>query len=399
MNRRPFFQHVTTHARTIILAGSLLAGTTSALWSQAKPARNQTQIKGLLVIQLGNGDVAGTASQMNATVVPGPLGTFDVEFNQRVGPMMKGATAEVVKFLRVRHGEKLPSGIKVELAFADKHSPKDGPSAAVVSALMADSIITGADLDQGFAATGDMTATGDVRPVGGIAGKVRGALKKKCSVIGVPKSNQVSIEDIYIIDGIKQLYDIQIFTLATFDEANALATSEKDEKIQKAIDDFALVQKALQRNPKLLANSKVKAKLKSIVQAVPNHLSARILFLHAIKRGPKSLSLPGSLTAIDKAARNLGKMLSDGTFFDTKNDVLRDFVSDMKRLRPMLDQRTKEFADTYEELADYLVEIRGRRQLNAQNKRVLDAHIRKVQAERDKLLNNKEIREELMIED
>lgn len=399
MNRRSLVQVVTKHARTIFLTGTLLTGITQPVWSQVKPARNQTQIKGLLVVQLANGDVAGTASQMNATVVPGPKGVFSVEFNQRVGPMMEGATAEVEKFLRVRHGEKLPSGIKVELAFADRHSPKDGPSAAVVSALMADSIITGADLDQGFAATGDMTATGDVRPVGGISGKVRGALKKKCTIIGVPKANQASVEDLYIIDGIKPLYDIQIFTLATFDEANALATSKREEKLQKAVDDFSMVQKALQRNPKLLANSKVKAKLKAIVQAAPNHLSARILFLHAIKRGPKSLSLPGSLTAIDKAANNLGKMLSDGTFFDTKNDVLKNFISDMKRLRPMLDQRTKEFADTYEELADYLVDIRGRKLLNPQMRRELNAHVSKVQTERDKLLNNKEIREELMIEE
>jgi hypothetical protein len=45
---------------------------------------------------------------MNATVVPGKEGAFSIGFNQQVGEMMESATVEVEKFLRVRHGDKLP---------------------------------------------------------------------------------------------------------------------------------------------------------------------------------------------------------------------------------------------------------------------------------------------------
>ena len=367
--------------------------------SATKPARMQSQIKGLLVVQLGGGEFAGTASQMNATVIPGKKGTFSIKFNQAVGSMMEKATVEVEKFMRVRHGDKLPVGHRIELAFSDKYSPKDGPSAAVVSALLTDSIITGEDIDPNFAATGDMTAAGEVRPVGGLSGKVSGAIKKDCKIIGIPAPNQNSIEDLYIIDGIRQIYEIQIFSLKTFDEAHDLAIAKRAKDLQTAIDEFANVQSALKRNPKYVHNSKVLAKLKAIVKLAPNHLSARILYLHGIKKGPKNLSLPGSLTAIDKASSRLGGMLSDGSFMDSgHDDVLRNFISEMKRLRSMLDQRTKAYADTYEELADFMRTIRGRKILSAQHRRELQGKVRRVDSERRKLLENKEIREELMIE-
>jgi hypothetical protein len=64
----------------------------------------------------------------------------------------------------------------------------------------------------------------------------------------------------------------------------------------------------------------------------------------------------------------------------------------------MLDQRTKAYADTYEELADFMRTIRGRKILSAQHRRELQGKVRRVDSERRKLLENKEIREELMIE-
>ena len=159
------------------------------------------------------------------------------------------------------------------------------------------------------------------------------------------------------------------------------------------------MQTALKKNPKFISNSKVLAKLKAIVNLAPNHLSARTLYLHGIKKGPKKLSLPGSLTAIDTASNRFGRMLRDGSFMDTgHDDVLRDFISEMKRLHSMLDKRTTPYADTYEELADYMKTIRGRKILNPQMRRELDAKVRRVDNERTKLLENKAIREELMIE-
>jgi hypothetical protein len=105
-------------------------------------------------------------------------------------------------------------------------------------------------------------------------------------------------------------------------------------------------------------NSKVLAKLKAIVNLAPNHLSARPLCLHGIKTGSKKHSLPGSLTAIDTASNWFGRILRDGSFMKT---------------------------------------IRGRKILTLQMRRELDAKVRRVDNERTKLLEHKEIRKELMI--
>jgi len=85
---------------------------------------NQTQIKGLLVVELDGGEFAGAASQMNATKVT-KKGAFEIGFNQEVGEMMQQATTEVDKFIRVRYVDKMPADTRIEFSFADKYSPKD----------------------------------------------------------------------------------------------------------------------------------------------------------------------------------------------------------------------------------------------------------------------------------
>ena len=368
--------------------------------SDQKPALKQATIKGLLVVELGDGSVAGAVSQMNATVVRGQSGEFALNFNQDVGGMMAQATAEVKKFMEVRHGDKIPWGSRIELAFADKYSPKDGPSAAVVCALLTESIITGAEIDQGFAATGDMTATGAIRRIGGLSGKVRGAVKKGCTLLGAPKDNTQSINDMYINEGISSLIAVQVFSLATFEEARAVAMSERSEEIQTAIDEFASVQKVLSRDEKLVRNGKVLGKLKRIVQLAPNHQSARLLYLHGVGKGPSQLSLPGSLTAIEEAAGTFGTIIEDGSFeVDSgHDDVLRDLVLDINRLRPKLDRRTRPYCDSYENFASFIKEIRSRRFLKPSEITQIKSMVKSIESKRNKLLNNKEVREELMLE-
>lgn len=358
----------------------------------------QTQIKGLLVVQLDNGKFAGAASQMNATVIKKP-NTFEIGINQEVGDMMKKATVEVDKFIRVRYAGKLPSDMRVELSFADKYSPKDGPSAAVVCALMVDSILSGKAIDPGFAATGDMTATGAVQPVGGVPSKIKGAIRKDCSHVGIPEQNKESITDAYILKGIKSLYDIQIFTLKSFDEAHALAMLKRPEATQQALDDFAEIQQVLKKNEKYIYNSKVRERLRKVVQLSPNHLSARLLYLHSVKKGPKKLSLLGSIEGIDNAGSQLASMLKDGSFMSAGglgDDTLTDLVYEISRLRPTLDKRTIKYADSYLDVARFIKRHRERNRLNAQLMRELQQLANATDIERTRLLNNEEVREELM---
>ena len=360
--------------------------------------RKQTGVKGLLVMDLGNGEYAGAASQMNATVIKKPsVATIEVAFNQDVGEMMDAATREVVKFINVRHDE-LPEGYRVELAFADKYSPKDGPSAAVATALLVNSILTGEDINPDFAVTGDMNATGAVRPVGGVMSKVRGA-SKKCGLVAVPVQNVTSIQDAYIIEGIKYLSAIQIFSIKTFDEAHAIAGKQKPE-VKKAIAEFKEVQKALKRNPKYIYNAKVQAKLKLVLDAMPNHVSADLLLKHGMKNGPKKLSLSGSLVAVDTASVDFVKMLDNRSFMNNagNRDVLYRFISDLRKLKLKVAPRTKAYCSSYIKLAEYIMSVRTKKIWTPQNQRDLESHINTVTANRDQLLQDRSVREELMLD-
>lgn len=362
------------------------------------PFLHQTQIKGLLVYDIGSGSLASKASQMNATLLPVEKdGDFTIEFNQNVGEQMSAATAEVEKFIRLRHSENIPAEGKIEFAFANKHSPKDGPSAAVVCALMADSILSGQEIDPGFAATGDMTATGAVMPVGGINDKIRGAIKKNCEIVGIPHSNRKSLSDKYLAEGIEPFYNIQIFSLKTFDDASAIAWQDRNARVQEAIDEFGLVQKALSSNEDYIHNAKLVAKLRAINRLTPNHQSARMLLLHSLGKGPTSFTLAGSLDSIENATERLFEMLNDESFRNTggNNDVLSRLVTELNIQRPRLDKRTWGYADANRELAEFAMQVRTKKYWNNQTERERDAAIGLIKAEANKLTSDPDIMEEL----
>ncbi|MFC5050788.1 S16 family serine protease [Rubritalea spongiae] len=360
--------------------------------------RKQAEVKGLLVMDLGNGKFAGTASQMNATAMSKTgVKNLELAFNQDVGAMMDQATREVVKFMNVRHAD-LPEGYRVEFAFADKYSPKDGPSAAVATALLLDSIITGKELNNDFAVTGDMNATGEVRPVGGVRAKVRGAAKR-CKLVAIPEQNADAISDAYVLEGIPYLTAVQIFSIENFDQAYALA-AEQSPETQQAITDFAAVQGALERNEKFVYNPKVREKLREVVEALPNHLSAHLLLRHSYNKGPKSLSLNGSISAIDTASFEFSKMLQNQSFLERggENDVLAGYISDMRDLRKIVDNRVRNYCDSYMELAEYIKSVRLKRTWSQQNASEFAMKVNAIRAEREALIGNPEVQEELMMD-
>jgi hypothetical protein len=364
-----------------------------------EPALRQAALHGLLVSEGATGKLAGTSPRMNATVVKTD-GGFELGFNQDVGPQMGKATEEVRKFLAVRHPDKLPAGCRIELAFSEPYSPKDGPSAAVACSLLAESILTGRALDDQFAVTGDMTAEGKVRPIGGVPAKLRGATKSRCPLVAVPAANEQAVTDTAIIDGLKPLYQIQICTIATFDDALKLASKTREPAVQQALDDFAAVQQALARNEAFVFNPKLQEKLRAVLQTLPNHASAKFLLLHGLHQAPNRLSLAGSILAIDQADQALAGMLHNQSWLESggNDDVLYKFIGEMERLRTKLDKRTVGYGDAYRELALYIKSIRARRLLTEEMRNDLRAAVQRVESKRDALMAEPEIREELMLE-
>lgn len=371
---------------------------TSATATYAEELK-QSSVRGLLVIELPNGKHAGAASQMNATLVPRQNEIEFMRFNQEVGRMMAGSINEVQKFLSVRHPDKDNTKVMIELSFADRHSPKDGPSAAVACALLGDSLLTGHKIDPKFAVTGDMTATGVVQPIGGVSAKIRGASNRGDSeIVAIPIKNESAIEDLYITDGIEKLYKIQIFTIATFDDAKKIAALDRDLKITKAIEDFKMIQMALTKNESYIKNPKVRAKLRDIYAAAPNCVSAKILLLDSLGNGPRRLSPGGSIDAIEVSSSIIGNALSDGSYKNAagNNDILFKSLSNLQRIRTKLDKRTIEYCDTVLDVGQWIKLHRNDKIISNGDVAQVKALVEKLQQEENKIRNNSKFMEELM---
>lgn len=328
-----------------------------------KFARPQGRINGLVVRQLSGGNMAGSASTVNATALKEP-GQKDLlfTFNQDVGPMMGGSLEEVIKFLRVRYADKenkIPTGYRIELGFQDKYVPKDGPSAATLFTLVLDTLFSGEELDEGFACTGDITADGQVQKIGGTAAKIRGATKRGCKIVGIPVDNGKEVGDVLLLDGIQQLLDIQIFTMKDFDEAYAISRAKKSSDVEATLNSFAEVVKVIKDKGKdgeaLLKNPEVQKRLQGVLDRMPNHLSAKLLLQHGKGESPKTLSVQGTLSQIEIASSGILRKVSRLMWVDEDDEdaevkideddqkEAKEALASLKELSKQIDPRLEDY--------------------------------------------------------
>ena len=118
-----------------------------------------------------------------------------------------------------------------------------------------------------------------------------------------------------------------------------------------------------------------------------------------MKKQPKSLSLSGSITGIDNAGSTLSRILDNKSFLTQGgfgDDKLSDLVSELNRLRPMLDKRTIKYADSYIDVSRFIKRHRARKTWNDQLRRELNALATSIHTERNALTNNEDIMEELL---
>lgn len=380
-------------------------------------ARNQTHANALVVRQLEGGNFAGAASTVNATAlrekgVEGLVFTF----NQDVGSMMNGCLEEVIKFLRVRYDaqpEKIPNGYRIELGFQDKYVPKDGPSAATLFTLVLDSLFTGNELDEGFACTGDITADGMVQKIGGTSGKIRGATKRGCKIVGIPLGNGKEVSDVLLMDGPDQLLNIQIFTMKNFDEAYAISSKTKSAAVQVVLDSFAKIAEVVKaKGPDTIKHPEVQKRLAAIVAKMPNHLSAKLLLEYAKGTNPKVLTIGGSFKEIQGASSGIFKQLAM-LFFrfrgeDDKEKVptltiteeqqkeAKESLETLKKLSNNIDPKLKSFTATVVAACEaYANGPKADEKPEDYAKRLREG-MEKVQTAHEKLQKDPDIMEELM---
>ena len=266
-------------------------------------ASNQSSVVGLVVVTLGSGKHAGAASEIIATALrEEDVKGVEFKIDQKVGDMMGNSLKSIRDYLRVTYEPKgmVPDGYQVSIVFQDRDQRVDGPSAGTAMALMLDSLFSGEKLDGGFACTGGITPNGKVTSIGGVAAKIRGATRRKCTIVGVPEGNAKGVNDILVLDGIQQLLDIQVFTMKVMDEARALSRAEKDKDVQSTLDDFKSVADVIaDQGEAALKNTRVQERLEEVLKAMPNHISAQLLLDHIRGEAPERLSVGGSFHEID----------------------------------------------------------------------------------------------------
>ncbi|MCX6851765.1 MAG: hypothetical protein NTY98_22925 [Verrucomicrobia bacterium] len=364
------------------------------------------QVNGLLISQLSSGGEAGQVTRMNLTALPS-LGESPstLKFNQDVGDSMSKALNEVSKFSQLRHGG-WPVGHSLEIGFEDKYIGKDGPSAAVACALLLEAALTGKKWDPAFAVTGDMNADGSVQPIGGVQAKIRGATKGSCKLMGVPVKNEKSVMDLLVLEGPAPLVGITVFGITTFEDALLLASTERPPALQNALTDFDSMRTVMMKDPRqivpLLRTPHAAQRLQALLTAAPNCYSAKYLLLYLQGRGPRSLSIGGSIEAAQGSADAIVSSIDhdvDSTISSLKGDELGNSLFRLRNLRPRLDARVWPYVDN---LMAYGEVIRGAllnpvrsgaRYVDLVSKANKAAGAAK--AAYDKLINDVQVREEL----
>ena len=241
-----------------------------------------------------------------------------------------------------------------------------------------------------------------MQPVGGVPAKIRGAANRSCTYVAVPTSAEKELTDSVLLDGPSALWDIQVFSIKTFDEALALATTKKSQELTTALTKFIEVQKVLQaqKNPTLLANPKVQERLNDILKAAPNCFSAKIMLAYGMGKMPKVLSLGGSLQKIDGLTEDLVKRMDDPKVEGVQQDMMVKAIADLAKIRTKLDTRTVSFADSIKDYGDVFRVIKehppqSQSELNKVRAQLASAAAR-IRTERDKIRSNKALMEEML---
>ena len=152
--------------------------------------------------------MGGATLQIEATAVPSRSKGFK-QTGQLGNVMLE--SADIAYSYVMAHLKKY--GAKPD--FFDKHfvhlhvpagaTPKDGPSAGVTMATALISMITGKQVREGLAMTGELTLTGHVLPIGGVKEKVIAARRAGLKVLIFPDANQKDFDELpdYLKKGLK----------------------------------------------------------------------------------------------------------------------------------------------------------------------------------------------------
>jgi hypothetical protein len=262
--------------------------------TEAPVKRLQSTIKALYVQEQPTGEMFGLASELILTATPGSRqGHTPVRFVSPVGGQMTAVLDDVLRAIWLKTPKWAAS--KVDLSFEDRYTPKDGGSIGAAVGTLIESMLQGFEIDNKLAITGDVTADGKIRHIGGVAAKLRGATAAECKIVIVPGSNYDQVVDAMIYEGRSLITNIQVIGADNLEEATAVARTDRAAKLKEAIEAFDSVAADLKTSPEKVHLPEYQKRLKAITDSAPKHFSARLLLLIGQNKQPRAMSAAASL--------------------------------------------------------------------------------------------------------
>lgn len=262
-----------------------------------RPVEDAGNIHLLFVSRPGTDSCTGLSSLLYATrEAPNQ---DSAKLTTEVGSDMATSFNEGLRYVK-KQSRNWERDFSIRLSFEDKFTTKDGGSAGTGFTIAMLAASQGIALDPEVAVTGDLTIDGTVQPVGAVVEKIRGAIDGKCKITLIPERNSRDPVDLALLGGTAPLWETQIFSIGTIDEAFGLARKDRAGNVRDAIARFNTLRARLPAvvTPNYLQSPVVQAELKEVLHSAPNHLSAAILLRAAENQLPQELSLNRSVEEI-----------------------------------------------------------------------------------------------------
>ena len=130
-------------------------------------------------------------------------GEGKLQITGQLGDVMKESAAAALSYVRGHIGELAPTIASDWFRTHDIHIhvpagaiPKDGPSAGITMATALLSLLTGRQVRDDLAMTGEMTLTGQVLPIGGLKDKALAAQRNGITTVIAPELNEPDTDEI-----------------------------------------------------------------------------------------------------------------------------------------------------------------------------------------------------------
>ena len=143
--------------------------------------------------------VGGVTLEVQGVLIPGK-GALNL--TGTLGNVMKESAEVAFTYIKSNFdkyhidGKEFMENKNIHLHFPEGATPKDGPSAGITITTAILSVLTGREIRQDIAMTGEITITGEVLAIGGVKEKVIGAHRAGIREVILPEDNRPDVVDI-----------------------------------------------------------------------------------------------------------------------------------------------------------------------------------------------------------